>query len=181
MKIRFFTAILLSVTLCACEDESGYDTCEFEPETVLIGTKANVTLGESFDIINDYGLTIRQVSGIKYVSAIGSDSIDYIIQQLNKKSYINAHGFGAVEGGSVYIHYLTGELCVLTHLWDMTLANQQDWVETIVKLRLTEVPKTKSFNLQVDPLTERWWIKQFLSNESTEYAELNCYFEYGPS
>ena len=179
MKTRFFNAIFLSVALCACEDESNNDSCEFEPETVLIGTKANVSLDESFELINEAGLTIRQVSGIKYVSAIGSDSIDYIIQTLNEKNYINAHGFGAVKGGSVYIHYLTGELCVLTHLWDMTPANQQDWTETIVELRLTEIPKNKSFNLQVAPITEKWWVKEFLKKESIEYAELNCYFEYG--
>jgi hypothetical protein len=181
MTTRFFTAILLSFTLFACQDEPNTDTCEFEPETVLIGTKSEVSLQESFNLINDYGLTIRQVSGAKYVSALGSDSIDYVIQQLNKKSYINTHGFSAVKGGGVYVDYRTGELCVLTHLWDMTLEDQQDWSETIVQLRLTEIPESKSFNLQVAPLTEKWWIQEFLTKESIEYAELNCYFQYGPA
>lgn len=182
MKTLAFASIFLLASLCACDsDHVPGSLSNFEPGTVLIGTKAQVKLEKSFELINNYSLPIRQVSGVKYISAIGADSIDYVIKQLNQKDYINTHAFGAVKGGSVYIHYLTGELTVVTLLWDMTPARQQDWKETIMNLRLTEISHNKSFNLQVAPGTEKQWVMEFKGHEDVEYAELNNYFEYGPA
>jgi hypothetical protein len=115
--------------------------------------------------------------GHYYESSLAGDSIQYIVDYLNSKDYINTNGFRAIEGGSVYIHNQTGTLTVFCNLWDMTIENQEDWIETISILKLTERSSPRSFVLTVPIGEEKEWVTTFKNIDSIKWAEWNCYAE----
>jgi hypothetical protein len=137
----------------------------------------DASIEQSFDLINSYGLQIDAVMGHYYESSLAGDSIQYIVDYLNSKDYINTNGFRAIEGGSVCIHNQTGTLTVFCNLWDMTIENQEDWIETISILKLTERSSPRSFVLTVPIGEEKEWVTTFKNIDSIKWAEWNCYAE----
>lgn len=176
-------AIILHTICFGCKDETIENTefCErFVGGDVAIGIDQDIKLEESFDLINAYDLYINHIDGICYESNLPSDSIDYVINYLNAKEYINKNGFKAVKNGSVFLHYQTGLITVCCRLWDMTQPNQQDWIKTKKILSLKEKPSVKSILLTVPVGQEKKWVMTFKGRSSISYAELNCIVEINP-
>ncbi len=126
-------------------------------------TYQRVSIERSFYLVNNYSLGIEMAVGLNYESGLPGDSIPYIVEYLNAKDYINSHGFAAVEGTSVYIHPQTRVLTLFVNLWDMTIERQQDWLETISVLRLTETQSPKIFVLIVPNGQEKELVTAFES------------------
>jgi len=169
----------VSIVLCliafSCDEGSDDSLCRhYEEGTVLIGTNEDVSIEESFDLVNEYKLGIEAVFGHYYESSLPADSIQYVVEYLNSKDYINSRGFRAVEGGNVYLHHQTQALTVFCNLWDMTTERRQDWIETKSILKLTENPGTKSLLLIVPNGQEKEFVTAFEDLDQVKHASLNC-------
>ena len=173
---KYIIGVLFCMMAFSCDDEADDNPfCErYEEGTLLIGMRDDVSVQQSFDLFNSYGLHIASMAVPYYESSLPGDSIQYVVQYLNSKEYINSNGFRAVEGGSVYLHYQTQALTVVCNFWNMTLENQQDWIETTSVLKLTEKPLPKSFVLTVPVGEEKKWVTTFKNAETIRWAELNC-------
>ena len=169
--LMVFCLIILS-----CDDGTTDNSfCHrYEEGRILVGMNENVSIEQSFDLANGYDLGVESVFGHYYESGLPGDSIQYVVDYLNSKDYINSHGFRAVEGGSVYLHHQTQVLTVLCNLWDMTTERQHDWIETKSILNLTERPGTKSLVLIVPNGQEKELVTAFEDLEDVKYAGLNC-------
>lgn len=169
-------AMVLCLVIFSCDDERNDDSfCKrYEEGKIIIQMYQHVNIEQSFDLINSYGLSIEMAAGHYYESGLPGDSIPYIVEHLNSKDYINSHGFRAVEGSSVYLHPQTRALTLFCNLWDMTIARQQDWIETMSILRLTETPSPKIFVLIVPNGQEKELAKTFKDLDDVRYADPNC-------
>jgi len=163
----------------SCDDEADDNPfCErYEEGTLLIGMRDDVSVEQSFDLFNGFSFHIESLMGAVYESSLSGDSIHYVIEFLNSKDYINRNGFGAVEGGSVYLHYQTQVLTVVCGFWDMTIENQQDWIKTKSILKLTEKRSPTTFVLTVPVGEEKEWVTTFENRDIVRWVELNCYAE----
>jgi hypothetical protein len=141
---------------------------------VLVGMREATTLPQMFQLFNSNAFTIKSVMGPVYISSLPADSIDYIVRELNRKTYINSGAWKAVKNGNVYLHYQTRALTVIPRLLDMTVANQQDWAATVQRLQLQEQPTmVKSCYLNVPLCSEKYWVSQMQPNPLVKWAQLN--------
>jgi hypothetical protein len=149
--------------------------CErYEEGRLLVGMKSG-SMERSFRLFNGFDFQIDEVSGNRYESSLPGDSIDYVIDYLNSKEYINTKGFGAVKDGSVYLNYQTKVLTIGCTLWGMTLENQRDWIETTSILKLTDTSDIRYFVLTIPVGEEIKWATTFKTFNSVRWAEPNCY------
>lgn len=176
----FFVALVLGSGLAACQkqdDARPETTCSdgtYVAGDVLVGMRETTTLPQTFQLFNTHAFSIKSVLGPVYISRLPTDSIDYVIRELNTKSYINSGGWKAVKNGNVYLHYQTNNLTVIPRLMDMTPANQQDWLATAQRLQLQEQPgMVKSCHLNVPLCSEPYWVGQLQPNSLVKWAELN--------
>lgn len=180
---RQIIVLVIGIISLSCSDENPADDgfCDrYEEAKLLVGLSEGADLENYFNTVNDSELSIDQVSGNYYVSGLPADSIDYVIEYLNSKSYINSHGFTAVKNGSVYLNFQTQALTVACNMWDMTPEAQRDWIETIDLLKLSDRSSTRSFVLTVPIGEEKKWATTFKSFDDVRYAELNCYVDIVP-
>jgi hypothetical protein len=141
---------------------------------LLVGMHETTTLPQTFQLFNSNRFVIKSVMGPVYISALPADSIDYVVRELNRKSYINTGPWKAVKDGNVYLHYQTRALTVIPRLMDMTEANQQDWLATVQRLALQEQPTmVKSCHLGVSLCAEKFWAQQLPQNSLVKWAEIN--------
>jgi hypothetical protein len=174
---KYIAGIALCLITFSCDDEPDDPFCDhYEKGKILIGIEDNVNIEQSFDLVNGYGFHVDAVFGHYYESSLHSDSITYIVDYLNSKNYINTNGFKAVEGASVYLHSQTGVLTVFCNLWDMTIENQEDWIETMSILKFTEQLGARAFVLTVPTGEEKEWVTTFKNLDNIRSADLNCYF-----
>jgi hypothetical protein len=178
MENRYLIGIALCSLFSTCKDEVNEEGRErYETGKVVIGIKEGVDIEESFDLVNQYGFIIDEASGNHYTSSLPSDSLDYVINYLNSKEYINHSGFKAVKEGSVYLQYQTKVLTVNCILWNMTIENQRDWIQTKSILKLTDKSNYRSMIFNVPGKQEKMWVLTFKHMEEIRYAELNCIME----
>ncbi len=167
-------AILLVLTLfvIACNDDnSPVDDRPFVPGDVIIGIKSTTSIGSAFDLMNEKGVIIDQMSGFFNYSTLPTDSLDYIINELRDKIYLNKRGF---DGGSAFIHAIENRIVVTEFLFEMDLDAQQDWLATMDLLKLNDLGNdTKNVVIKVAPGTERDWIRLFKADLNVTWAELN--------
>ena len=116
-------------------------------------------------------VTIDQMSGFFNYSALPNDSLDYIINILKDKIYLNKRGF---NGGSAFIHAIENRIAVTQFLFEMNIEAQQDWLTTMNVLKLND-PENGSKNLviKVAPGTEKRWMQLFKLHRSVAWVELN--------
>jgi hypothetical protein len=172
LKSTFLILILASI-FSACEDGVGpaADKRDFVRGDVIIGIKTDVSINAVFDLMNERDVTIDQMSGFFYYSTLSNDSLDYVIHTLQNKAYCNRGGF---KGGSAYVHALDNRIVVTQIFFDMDLDAQQDWVSTIDKLKLHDLGNdTRNLVIEVNPGTEKFWMKKFKEHPYVKWAELN--------
>lgn len=167
-------AILLVLTLfvVACNDDnSPVDDRPFVAGDVIIGIKSTTSISSVFDLMNGKGVVIDQMSGFFNYSTLPTDSLDYIINELRDKIYLNKRGF---DGGSAFIHAIENRIVVTEFFFEMDLDAQQDWLTTMGLLELNDLGNdTKNVVIKVAPGTERDWIRLFKADPNVTWAELN--------
>lgn len=174
------------ILLSGCENDSNVDSdsieARFVPTDVLVKIKGDYTIDKVFEFINHFNHDVENIHSQAYTSELPSDSLQYVLDYLNTKSYTNDGNAWFVNG---YLHYQTNVITIFPRLFDITnLAYQKDWLESMKLLKLKEDTKGKSagciiyFHVPVGK--EKEWEKRFEKYEFVEWAELNYYADINP-
>lgn len=169
---NFFFVLFITVLATSCKKDNTQDNIDkdFVKGDVLVGIDSTMQLEQLFTYVNSFNLTIYEVTGFFYTTTIPKDSIPYIKTVLNAKPYINTRGFSA----SVWADYQTGVVHNTTFLWDMTIPNQQDYIQTKKLLRMTDaLSSTKYILIKVPVGQEMFWKDRFKSFSWVRWADLN--------
>ncbi|HYC85106.1 MAG TPA: hypothetical protein VEB86_07780, partial [Chryseosolibacter sp.] len=137
---RILLFVLLSLAVISCEDDArSQEYCSgFEPGVVIFGVTSSFSVGEIAQLTQENNLHIDHIDGAVYESELPADQVDFMVDHLNTKPYINNGGFRAVKGGSVYADHVAGTVRVVCRLSDLTKENYEDWVATLNLLKLHE-------------------------------------------
>lgn len=148
------------------------------PTDLLVKTKKEVRIDQVFDLINTFNQPVEYIYNGFYTSALHPDSLQYVLNYLNQKSYTNDGKTWFVSG---YRHYQTQVITIFPHLYRMNdRANQADWLASMKLLKLTEVTDRKDVGgsivfFHVPEKEETEWQQRFKTLDFVEWAERNCY------
>lgn len=184
MKIHsIFLVLVVATLLLSCDDndvkKDKKSGDEYVPGDVIIGIKSDVSIDAVFDLMNEEGVTIDQMSGFFNFSTFPNDSLAYVIAQLKDKPYLNERGF---SGGAAYISAVDHRITVTQFLFEMDVNAQQDWLTTLHLLKLEDLGNdTKNLLIKVEPGTEEQWINHFKEHPFVKWAEFNSYSDVFPA
>jgi hypothetical protein len=173
MKRCIYIIPALFALVFSCSEDESPQTKEkrFVAGDVLVGIRAEVSIDQVFDLMNEKGVTIDMMSGFFTYSLLPNDSLDYINNQLATKSYLNQRGWNSQVGSIV-----EDRIRLTTFFFEMDLPAQTDWLETMEKSQLKDLEaETKSVLVKVTPGTEFEWIEFFKSHPYVTWTELNEY------
>jgi len=172
MKRKILFHIFIGTILFAACDNGDSKTEEplFVSGDLLVGIKSNVSIDKVFDLMNEKGVAIDYLSGFSSYSLLPNDSLTFINAQLITKSYLNGPGWSNQVGKIV-----NNRIQLNTIFFEMDLASQSDWLETIKKSQLEDLGSDKYLFIKVKPGTEKEWINIFESHPYVRWAELNLY------
>ncbi|MDO7846695.1 hypothetical protein Q5H92_10030 [Hymenobacter sp. M29] len=181
-RFRFFAALLGGLALAACSKDNaspdGTPRCSrYVAGDVAIGPQAATEAAQVFQLANSQGFSISKMHGFTYVSGLPADSLAYVKRVLLNKPYLNAQGF---TGGNASVYAGDRKIHVVDSQFDMTPANQADWLQTLQTLQLTDeagarCQSCKSVMLKVPTGSEQHWVTELAKNPLLRWAELNCY------
>ena len=181
---RLISTILLltgfAFASCSKQNDAAPETAancsQYAAGDVMVGIKANVSINTVFAWIGSTGLRLYQANGFTYVSGLPADSLAYVKRTLMSKPYLNTRGFTA---GNEYVHAADHKIHVLDFLFDMTPANQADWLQTMKTLQLVDeggagCQGCKDIYLKVPAGSEKYWVDELAKHPAANWAELNC-------
>jgi len=171
MKKSVLFLFLLATLAGACKKkEIAEPEPEFVPTDVLVKTNPDFTVEQLFAFINDVALEVEYAYSMPYVSSFPADSLDHVLSTLREKPYL--------DGGSGYVHAITGELMVFPRFIDIVnTQNQTDWLSTKADLKLSEDTDNATAGyvifFHVPEGKEKTWVKRFQQYPFVEWATLN--------
>jgi len=179
-KYIIVTIFIFLLSLMSCqEDTTEFEqddlNIEFVPGELLIGIKSNVDIKSVFDLINESNFRVDKINSLTFNSDLPSDSLEYILNQLNSKSYTN-DGLNWFTTG--YLHNQTKEIRVFPKLFEMENTDfQSDWLKSMDELELKQRhhPNLPSgtFLTYVPEGSELEWQNHFQSKDIIKWCELN--------
>lgn len=178
MKYFLFMAFAAVFTF-SCKKQNIEEPIDndFVKGEVLVGIDSSVQVERLFFYVNSLNVSIGQITGYLYTTTIPKDSIAYIKTILNLKPYINTQHFSA----SVWPDYQTNIVHNSTILWNMTIPNQQDYIQTKNSLRMIDkLSPTKNMLIKVPIGKEIYWKNQFKTRSWVTWADLNWIGEIQP-
>jgi hypothetical protein len=174
MKKR--TALLFAcfvLILAACSEEKE-PAPEYSPGLIRINV-SNLPANEVFDLVNGYSLIIEEIDFQLMYTPFTSDSIPFLVLELGSKAYFPFFSENQITTG--FSNPSPDGLTIITLLNDMTLANQQDWLQTMDKLQLQESNMGRLLIVSVPVGTEQEWINILKADPNIEYAARKLKFE----
>jgi len=171
-KLLAFFALVL---FWGCDDDVTEPEFEFAPRDVSVKVKGNFTIDQVFDFINSFDHEVKNIHSLVYTSTLPSDSLTYVLNYLNAKTYTNDGNAWFVNG---YLRYDTKAITILPKLFGMTdRSNQKDWLASMEKLSLSENTTREGAGsvifFQVPVGKEKEWERKFENYDFVEWAELN--------
>lgn len=165
--------------LFSCSKDANKDSAKYVPTDVIVKIKGGYTTEDVFDFINGFDHEVETIHSQTYTSDLPSDSLQYVLDYLNAKSYTNKGNAWFVTG---YLHYQTQEITIFPKLFGMkNTAYQQDWLQSMELLKLKEKSDNTTagciIHFHVPEGEEKKWVKTFEKYGFVEWAELNCYVE----
>lgn len=163
-------------------DDSETNTEEFVPGEVSVGIKSGTNINEIFNFINQFDHKVEKINGLTFTSNLPSDSLQYILDFLNKKSYTNDKTNRFTTG---YLHYQTNVITIFPKLFHMNNGDyQNDWLKSMETLRLKEKHTTDLNSsillFHVTEGHERVWENRFENYDIVDWAELNYIADIKP-
>ena len=186
MKTLRFILIILSISLIGCEKDEVTDLDnsdeKYVPTDVLVKVKGYYTIDKVFEFINDFDHEVENIHSQVYTSNLPSDSLQYVLDYLNAKSYTNDGNTWFVNG---YLHYQTKVITIFPRLFNMKdTTYQTDWLKSMEILKLQEDTEGETAGciiyFHVPKGKEKEWEKKFEQYEFVEWAELNHIVEINP-
>jgi len=179
--------LFLSLFVSCEKDDDLMDTdlrfdLRFVPTDVIVKTKGYYTIDKVFDFINSFNHEVERIRCSAYTSTLPSDSLNYVLNYLNAKTYTHDGELWYVTG---YLHYETQVITIFPKLFDIkNLDNQTDWLQSMDFLKLREqTDKEVSGNticFHVPEGQENEWVEKFEKYDFVEWAELNYIVQLNP-
>jgi hypothetical protein len=164
--------ILLMVTILFAACDNGDNKTEepiFRPGDLLIGIKSDISIDLAFDLMNEKEIAIDVMYGFSTYSLLTIDSLTFINNQLIAKPYLNNGAYNNQVGKVV-----DNRIELNTTFFEMDLASQLDWLETIKKSQLRDLEAIhKILVVRVEPGTEKEWKEIFESHPYVKSVSLN--------
>jgi len=169
-------SLLLITILSSCnKNDAVLDTQEFVPGEVSVGIKSGTSIKEIFKFINRFNHKVDNINSLSFTSDLPSDSLQFVLDFLNKKEYTNDGKNWFVTG---YLNYKTKQIHISPRLFDMdNLDYQNDWITSMQKLKLSKDHNIELnsgiiyFNVPIG--LELGWKNIFKTYRIVDWAELN--------
>ncbi|MCC5930686.1 MAG: hypothetical protein JJU28_15690 [Cyclobacteriaceae bacterium] len=173
---RFLIFVMSGLVMFSCsslEDEvdpmAEYD---FEPGKIILQTKPDFSIQQVFNFINTYDFEVLRIWHGVYTSGLPNDSLQYILDYFNAKSYTND---GQTWFSRGEISRVNHRIVIRPRLFNMMNREyQQDWLETMEYL-LLHASKGSHYTITflVPEGQEKHWRNHFRRLLFVEWAELN--------
>jgi len=123
---------------------------------------------------------MSEVDGYFYNTKLPNDSLNFLINNIKDKPYLNKNGF---HGGSAFISEVNPHIIFVTDLmFDMDSTAQTDWIQTISRLKLIDYGNdTKNLLLKVPIGKEIYWQNILARQEYIKWTELNYIVKIDPN
>lgn len=168
-------SIVMGIIISCSKDDDESETMEYIPGEVTVGIKSGTEINELFDFINLFDHQVDNINSLTFTSDLPSDSLQYILDNLNDKVYTNDGANWWVSG---HVHGQTNEITILPRLFDMeNIDYQNDWLESMEQLKLNQKHNSESnsgvIRFNVPDGQEIEWRNQFANYDIVDWAELN--------
>ncbi|SHF94599.1 hypothetical protein SAMN05444483_103335 [Salegentibacter echinorum] len=174
-KLIILISFLGILSGCSSNDDADVDTREFVPKEIAVGIKSGTAIKETFHFINQFDHKVDKLNSLTFTSNLPSDSLQYVLDFLNKKPYTNDGINWFVTG---YLHYQTNQITIFPKLFGIDkLEYQNDWLITMEGLKLNEKHNTELnsgiVRFYVPEGKEKEWKSRFENHEIVDWAELS--------
>jgi hypothetical protein len=182
MKNRLLL-ILTIIFFLSCEKEKVENPDEkYMPTDVMVKIKGYYTIDKVFNFINSFNHEVENIRSQTYTSGLPSDSLQYVLDYLNEKTYTNDGNDWFVNG---YLHNQTKVITIIPRLFDMdNTSYQADWLASMNILKLKEETSGETAGciifFHVPEGHEKEWVKKFEEYDFVEWADLNHIYEIHP-
>lgn len=175
MKNAIVLMAIIGIVWSCSNDDSGRASQPFAPGEVSVGIKSGTNISEVFEFINRFDHTVDKINSLTFTSGFPPDSLPYVLDFLNEKSYTN-DGINRFVTG--YPHHATNEITIFPKLFQMHHREyQNDWLMSMDILRLKDkhIVELNSGVLlfYVPEGQERVWENRFENYDVVDWAELN--------
>jgi hypothetical protein len=170
--------------LYSCSNEDGdVNTEEFVPREVSVGIKSGTNIDAVFEFINQFDHKVDNINSLTFTSELPSDSLRYVLDFLNEKTYTNDGIHWFVTG---YLHYQTNQITIFPRLFKMdNLEYQNDWLNSMEKLELSEKHNidlnSGIIRFYVPVGQELEWKNKFENYNIVDWSELNYIVDIEPN
>jgi hypothetical protein len=164
-----FLLVCFILLLTACQ-ENDDPRVEYAPGEIQLGLSNNLSVSEMFDLINQNNLALAELEMDYIYSTLPTENIPHIVEVMQSKLYVTY--FSEMDIVAKFGNSPEGSLVIFMRpLTDLTIDNQQDWLETMEELQLTNSELGGRLLVRVTPGTEQYWINTFKSNPNVWYAQ----------
>ena len=127
-----------------------------------VGIKMETTINEVFATLGNLDLEIKQVHDFwYYLNDATPDQVEGLIDLFNQKSYINISAYDRAKPANVHYQPEYNRIRINLKLFNMTPANQADFVNLISTLGLEDAHNLmRTLYIEVPEGTEESWITQ---------------------
>lgn len=173
-KIILLLSFIGILSSCS-NDDAEVNIQEFVPEEVSVGIKSGANINEIFNFINQFDHKVDNINSLTFKSDLPSDSLQYVLDFFNEKSYTNDGINWFVTG---YLHHQTNQITIFPRLFGMdNAAYQNDWLISMEEMGLSEKHNIELnsgiIRFNVPKGKEIEWENRFENYSIVDWAELN--------
>ena len=175
MKNIILLISLLGILSSCSNDNLETETQEFVPGEVIVGIKSGTNINTIFEFINQFDHKVDNVNSLTFTSDLRADSLQYVLDFLNQKTYTNDGIRWKVTG---YLHYQTNQITIFPRLFEIdNVEYQDDWLISMKELELSEKHNIDLnsgvilFNVPIGKEIE--WRNQFKKGNIVSWSKLN--------
>ncbi len=171
MKQLLSILALIAFFTISCKKDKAIPEEQYVPGDLSIGITSNADLRSVFDTLNVLDLKIATMHGFFYNVDLPADSLNSLLAFLDTKNYINT-GTGWKASG--YYYEPENTIRVLCSYFDMTPANQFDFLNTVSSLNLIDKHEDNKYMFIKVPVgSERYWLNELKKYPFIKWTELN--------
>ena len=136
-----------------------------------MGLQDTVGIANTFALFNQCSeLLANEITDFVFTASPSPETAIQLRDFLNTKPYIGTHNRSAI----VTEDSATGLFVITVTLFNMNIANQQDWLTTMTGLNLSDKSNTtKRVILNVPAGEEKYWILALQADSRVKYAGYN--------
>lgn len=136
MKTIIILLSFIGILSSCSSDDAEVVIHGFIPQEVSVGIKSGTNINEIFEFVNQFDHKVDNINSLTFNSELPSDSLQYVLDFLNEKSYTNDGINWFVTG---YMHQQTNQITIFPRLFIMDKVEyQNDWLFSMEELGLSE-------------------------------------------